>query len=262
MHLASASLRRWITLALLSTSSSLLPALASADRVPLVGTGSTSLLNGPSSVRVQFGRIVPVEPGAVFCPQVVTFSEVPGGPTPGTNYDGILVVDGLHFAERFAGQSVGASGDFDVISGAPSSPLLLQAGAAGQNLDVFDYAGNLLAGLGAVGFPDMDAIGEGSIAIHFQLPQARVKLDLLGGNGGSASLRFYRADGSLIDDVLISGLADLPYGFGTLDGSYSISGILIQNTDASGIGVDNLCFDAGPVSARPLTWGTLKQLYR
>jgi hypothetical protein len=62
--------------------------------------------------------------------------------------------------------------------------------------------------------------------------------------------------------VVVTGLGDLPYGFATYDGSYSIAGLLIQNADASGVGVDDICYDAAPVSAHPLSWGTLKQLYR
>src|SRR6185503_14932944 len=149
-----------------------------------------------------------------------------GGPTPGTNYDGVLPAGGLLFAERFAGQTFGVSGDFDFISGSPTNPLLPQAGAAGQNLDVFDYAGNVLAGLGPIGIPDIDAIGEGSIAIYLPAAQSMLKLTLVGGNGGSATLSFYRRDGSLIDDVIVPTVTDLSYGFGTLDGSNTIAGIL------------------------------------
>jgi hypothetical protein len=144
----------------------------------------------------------------------------------------------------------------------PSNPLQSQVGAAGQNLDVFDYAGNVLAGLGPIGYPDIDAIGEGSIAILFPMPQAQVKLSLVGGNGGSATLSFYRGDGSLIDEVMVSDLGDMAYGFGTFDGSPVIAGILIQNSDASGLGVNNICYGGETLSARSATWGRLKQLYR
>jgi hypothetical protein len=207
-------------------------------------------------------QIVPLDTALVMCLSRVTFSDVPGGPTPGTNYDDVLMAEGLYFAERFAGQSVSSSGDFDDISGTPSGPLTLQAGDPGANLDVFDYDGNVLAGLGPIGYDDIDAIGEGSIAIYFPPNQSMVKLKLLGGNGGSATLRFYRRDGSLIGEVVVSDLSDLTYAFGTADGSYSIAGILIQNTDASGIGVDDICYDGSPTDVRPMTWGNLKRRYR
>jgi hypothetical protein len=208
------------------------------------------------------GDIVPIDPAQVTCYKLATFSDLDGGEPPGTNYDGVLSSGGLLFSERFAGQTVSSSDVFDVISGLPSNPIQPLAGEPGQNLDVFDYAGNVLTGLGPIGFPDIDAIGEGAIAIYFTAAQARVKFSLVGGNGGSATLRFYRRDGSLIDEVVVSDLADLPYAFATLDESYTIAGILIQNTDASGIGIGDICYDDAPVGVRPVTWGSLKQRYR
>ena len=208
------------------------------------------------------GQIIPIDTTAVICPMQVTFSDVEGGETPGTNYDGVLYSTGLRFSERFAGQSVSSGGDFDVISGLPSKPLAPQVGEAGQNLDVFNYGGNVLTGLGPIGFPDIDAIGEGSIAIYFPAAQSKAKLSLVGGNGGSATLSFYRSDGSLIDEVVVSNLADLSYAFGTVDDSYIISGVLIQNNDTSGIGVQNICYDGAVTSARPVSWGNLKRRYR
>jgi hypothetical protein len=120
----------------------------------------------------------------------------------------------------------------------------------------------VLAGLGNLGFPDLDAIGEGSIAISFPAPQAHVSFDLVGGNGGSATLGFYRMDGSLIDNITVTGLADLRYGFATPDGAASIAGILIQNTDPSGIGIDNICHSGGTTGSRAVSWSRIKRLYR
>ncbi|MFI5371616.1 MAG: hypothetical protein ACHQ52_08665 [Candidatus Eisenbacteria bacterium] len=215
-----------------------------------------------SSVAPVDGTIVPIDPGLVPCTEIATFSDVLGGDTPGTNYDGFVYSGGLQFAERFVGQTLGYAGDFDAVSGTPVDPLALQVGSPGQNLDVFAYTTNVLAGLGHLGYPDLDAIGEGSIAVYFPAPQSRVSFMLVGGNGGSATLSFYRGDGSLIDDVVVSGLADLEYGFATADATPSIAGILIQNTDPSGIGVVNICHDGGIVSSRSVTWGKIKTLYR
>lgn len=262
MHLASASQRGLVTFIFAAALAIALSSVAAAgDRVPLIGTGS-SPANAHTTITPAGALILPRDPSLIPCMQPVSFTDLEGGPAPGTNFDGVVVSGGMLFAERFAGQSLGSSGDFDLVSGAPSNPLTPQAGAPGQNLDVFDYAGNVLAGLGPIGYPDIDAIGEGSIAMVFPLPQSQVKFDLVGGNGGSATLSFYRANGTLIDDVTVSGLADLTYGFATADATASIAGILVQNTDASGIGVVKICYDAGIVSARAATWGRLKQLYR
>lgn len=261
MHLAQAALRRLTTFVMASVLLSALIGVARADRFPLVGS-NVAPRSGTTSVNPVSGQIVSIDPTLVPCTQSVTFDDVTGGETPGTNYDGIVVSGGLLFAERFIGQIQGASGDFDAITGTPSNPLMPQAGDAGENLDVFDYAGNVLTGLGPVGYPDIDAIGEGSIAIYFPAPQSKVKFDLVGGNAGSATVSFYRTNGTLIDVVTVTGLADLSYGFGTADASATIAGVLIQNDDASGIGVDNICYDTSVTNARVASWGTLKQLYR
>jgi hypothetical protein len=260
MRFALASVRRSISFALLSLVSSV-GLTQAGDRVPLVGTDPPTHVR-PSVVSGTSGQIVPIDTLLVPCPLLVTFSELEGGASPGTSYDGIVSSGDLQFGQHFVGQSLSYSGDFDVVSGLPEDPLQLEVGWEGQNLDVFDFAGNVLAGLGPIGYPDIDAIGEGSIAIYFPSPQSKVKLAIVGGNGGSATLSFYRTDGSLIDEVLVSGLADLAYGFGTAPESNSIAGILIQNTDASGIGLSNICYDVAAVSARRKTWGILKRLYR
>jgi hypothetical protein len=256
-----APLRTLIALAVLSCSSAGGSAHA-ADRVPLVGNGVPDPFHRASVVSSAIGDIVPIDTALVSCATVVTFSDVNGGASPGTDYDGVLDSGGLLFSERFAGQSLASSSPFDVVTGTPSDPLQSLAGEPGQNLDVFDFAGNALAGLGPIGFPDIDAIGEGSIAIYFSAAQSRVRFSLVGGNGGSATLRFYRRNGSLIDEVVVSGLADLAYAFGTRDDGYDIAGVLIQNDDASGMGIDDICYDGAPVSTRTVSWGSLKQRYR
>jgi len=259
VHVAPVFLRRLSSFVLLSWLSAASAHAGAPD--PLRGEGmprSTprSIVSGGS------GQIVPLDTLDVPCPLLINFAKVPSGDYPGTNYDGIVISGDVQFSEHFAGQSVGSNGVFDVVSGTPTDPLQSEAGAAGQNLDLFDDATKVLAGLGAIGYPDIDAIGEGSIAIYYPAAQSRVKLSIVGGNGGSARVRFYRQNGSLIDEVVVSGLTDLSYGFGTFDDSHIIAGILIQNDDASGIGVANVCYDGFKVSTRPLTWGRLKQLYR
>jgi hypothetical protein len=240
-----------------------LPGIAGADRLPLIGSGAVAPLTGGSINHLTNFLIVPVDPDSVPCPQSATFNSLPGGENPGANYDDIIQSGGLYFAERFVGQTLSYNGDFDVISGIPTNPLSLQAGASGQNLNVLLYTtSNVLGGLGNLGYPDLDAIGEGSIAISFPTPQSRVSFEIVGGNGGSATLGFYGANGSLLDNVVVSGLAEIRYGFATADGERSIAGILIQSTDPSGIGVDNICHDGGVTSPHAATWGRLKTLYR
>ena len=258
-----AAFRGLVRLATLLALACALPLSAHADRVPLVGSGTVTPFTSDRISSMTSNLIVPVNPDSVGCPQVATFNSLPGGENPGANYDGIIQTAGLEFAERFVGQTLGYSGDFDAVSGVPANPLALQVGLPGQNLSVLLYSvSNVLSGLGNLGFPDFDAIGEGAIAIYFPTTQFRVAFDIVGGNGGSATIGFYGADGSLLDNVVVSGLGDLRYGFGTSNGVRSIAGVLIQSTDPSGIGVDNVCHDGGVTSLRASTWGRVKTLYR
>ena len=261
MRLAQTAFRVLVALSAVPGLTCALSGTAHADRLPLLGSNPTSY-TGSASIKLGVGLVVPVDPDSVSCFLTATFTDVAGGATPGTNYDGIVMSGGVFFGESFAGQTVGSSGNFDVVSGAPSNPLTLHVGAPGQNLDVFDYSTNVLTGLGPLVFPDLDAIGEGSIAILYPFSQFRVGFEIVGGNGGSATLGFYRADGSLLDSIGLSGLGDLRYRFATADGTSSIAGILIQNTDPAGIGVDNVCYDQQPTTARAVTWGSVKSRYR
>jgi hypothetical protein len=234
---------------------------AGADKLPLLGSETAAPGPGGGALSTT-GEIVVIDGDAVECARTASFEDLDGGASPGTSYDIVLWSGTILFGERFQGQTLGNAGDFDVVSGTPSDPLTPQAGSAGQNLNIFTYVSNVLVGLGHIGFPDIDAIGEGSIALYFPAPQRRVGLQLVGGNGGSATLDFYRADGSLIDSIVLTGLGEFRYGFETADATNSIAGILIQSTDASGVGLDDVCYEAGVVSSRSVSWGTLKTLYR
>ena len=57
------------------------------------------------------GSIVQVNPATIPCVNIANFEDVAAG-----NYNGILVSGGLQFAERFVGQVLSYSGDFDVLS--------------------------------------------------------------------------------------------------------------------------------------------------
>jgi len=209
------------------------------------------------------GLVAVVDPASLSCVQTTTFDDVPGGGAPGTNYDGIFASVGVYFSERFVGQTIGYSGDFDVVTGAPSSPLFPQVGLPGQNLNVFIHiASQVLTGLGPLGFPDFNSIGEGSVAMYFPLGQSELGFQLVGGNAGTATIDFYRSNGSLIDTIVLSGLAETSYGFSRVGGMPDIAGVLIQTDDPAGIGIDNVCHDVGVVPTRTTTWGKMKALYR
>lgn len=204
-------------------------------------------------------QISQVDYGTLGGTQFVTFDDVAGGGAPGTNYDGIFFSNGVGFAERFVGQTVTNAGGFDQLGGAPSGGgLTLQIGAAGQNLNIFQNTdSNVLTGLGFAGFPQSDAIGEGSFAALFSSGQSQFGFQLVGGNGGSANVSFFGNDGSLIQSIVLSSLSDSFYGFQRDGGFNDIYGISIDNNDAAGIGFDNLKFDVRSVGGavpEPATW--------
>jgi hypothetical protein len=180
--------------------------------------------------------------------ELITFEDLPQISQPGTSYDTIFVSGGVAFAERFVGQTLTYSGDFDQLSGSPSAPLALQVGAEGENTNIFagtyggEY-GNVLNGLGPEGYPNFDAIGEGSFAMLFSADQSEFGFQLVGGNGGNAYIDFFERDGTLIDSIVLSSLADDFYGFSREGGLQDIAGISIYNDDSAGIGIDDIIHD-------------------
>jgi len=199
-------------------------------------TGFTALAEAAPVNQVDYGSLTGT--------QLVTFDDVAGGAAPGTNYNSVFVSGGASFAERFAGQTNTPAGGFDILSGTPTASLSLSVGAANQNLNVFvNFTSQVLTGLGPLGFPNFDAIGEGSFAVLFSTDQSEFGFQLVGGNGGSATIDFFRRDGSLIQEIIVSGLADAFYGFSRDGELHDIAGISIFNTDPGGIGFDNLKHD-------------------
>jgi PKD repeat protein len=199
-------------------------------------------------------EIVQIDPAELTCEAVVTFDDVSGGDAPGTNYDGVFESGNAALAERFVGQTLSYSGDFDVLSGTPAMPLTLQVGLPYENLCVYHYYGTdsqVMPGCGPLGWPASDAIGEGSFAILFDYDQSEFGFDLVGGNDGSCTVNFFRRDGTLIDSHTISGLADISYGFRRVGGIYDIAGVSVHNEDLAGIGVDNICHDVSGVPGFP-----------
>jgi hypothetical protein len=183
---------------------------------------------------------------------LIDFESLAGGGAPGTNYDNIIDLDGASFGERFSGQTLGQSGNSDTLSGAPAGNLSLVAGAPNQNLNIYNFGGaegNILTGLGPLGFPEFDAIGEGAVTILFDKDQSEFGFESVGGDLGSATFEFWARDGSLLGTLNPAGLGTDFFGFQS--DSANIGGISIWNTDPAGIGFNDIIFDvpADPVPA-------------
>ena len=201
--------------------------------------------------------------GTLTGTQLITFDDVAGGAAPGTNYDAIFRSGNTSFGERLLGQTLTTSGDFDILSGAPTGSLSLAVGAPGQNLNIFIHTNlsQVLTGLGPKGFPDYDAVGEGSFAVLFDKDQSQFGFQLVGGNSGSAWIDFFRRDGSLISEIVVASLSEEFYGFSRDEAIMDIAGISIYNTDPAGIGFDNLRHDVAgepvvPIPATLLLFGS------
>ena len=180
--------------------------------------------------------------------QTIDFNDVAGGPAPGTNYDNLLNFGGILIGERFAGQTLSFIAGSDSLSGSPTGPLTVLAGAPNQNLAIAESPlegalTNALAGIGPAGFPSFNGIGEGSVAILFDNDQSQFGFQSVGGNLGTANFDFFRRDGSLIQTLTPTSLTSNSFGFEREGGLNDIAGISIWNTDFGGIGFDNIIFD-------------------
>lgn len=92
------------------------------------------------------------------------------------------------------------------------------------------------------------AIGEGWFGLLFDFDQSEFGFQLVGGNGGTTFVDFFLRDGSLIDSIMLWGLADAFYSFSREGGVKDIAGVAIYKNDGGGIGFDNLKRD---VAGRP-----------
>lgn len=203
-----------------------------------------------------FATPVIVTPGSLSSSAgLITFDDLQGGVSTGTDYDDILVSNGASFAERFVGQTLTHSGGSDILGGNPVGPLSLEVGEPSRNLNIFSYknTSNVLDGLGPARdeFPVEKTLGEGSFAVLFLYDQSEFGFDLVGGNAGNAYVSFFTRSGMLIDAITLSGLNEnQSYAF-SREGAYSdIAGFSIYNNDPGGIGIDNIRLYV-PVSAVP-----------
>lgn len=218
--------------------------------------GAAIALLGASALSAQ---VTQVNYAALTGTEFISYADVTGGPAPGTNYNGVIVVDGVAFGERFDGQTLTASGNFDQLGGTPSNSLALLAGADGQNLAFFQSpAGLVLSGVGPAGFPIFDAIGEGAVSLMFSSDQSEFGLRIAGGNSGTANIAFFRADGSLIQSIALGGLpVASSYGFTRDGGILDIRGISIWNNDLTGIGLAGLRHNVQSAVPEPSAWAMM-----
>ena len=204
------------------------------------------------------GQITQVDYNSLTGTEFVSVNSITATSGAGTNYDGIIVIDGVAFGEHFVGQTVSPSGNFDQIGGTPTGNLSLEPGAPGQNIvGLLSPAGAVLSGVGPAGYPVFDAIGEGAVSILFSSDQSEFGFRLTGGHGGNAYVSFFGDDGSVIDSFTLSALPLVGlFGFARDGGVNDIRGISIWNDDLTGIGLTGFRHDVAAVP-EPATWAML-----
>jgi hypothetical protein len=220
-----------------------------------VGLNVDRAFEGTPRMAPSNGGIEEIDPSTLTCDGIIQFDDITGGIQPGTHYDTVVESDGADFAERFVGQTLTLSGNFDILSGTPSGPLSLQVGAANHNVGVVEAPScgptQILAGWGPPGFPDFSGGGEGCFAVLFDFDQSEFGFRICGGNGGTAAVNFFQRNGSLIDQIVVANLSDQVYAFRRLGGVNDIAGISIHNDDPGGVGFDDLCHDVPGVPGDP-----------
>jgi hypothetical protein len=204
----------------------------------------------PVTARACDAPVCMVDRDHIYLPEIVTFDDLPSGYGLGTRIDTVLDQPGARFGEHFHGQTRGAQGDHDLISGVARAPLTLRDGGEGETLGIMRLLGsNILLGHGPRKFPASEAVGEGAIAVLFDRDQAALGFDLRGGESGLAEVSFLTRDGRVIHRMTLGPVGEDQFTFARRDMQADIGGILIQNTDAQGIAIDNLVFGlASPTS--------------
>lgn len=218
--------------------------------LPLALASLCALAAGPA--QAQFVNALPY---AWVQGSLVSFEDLVLTDPDGTLLEGLVSSGGVQFGERFDGQELAlrlaprpgsvAQDWFDDLSfGAPLPGLTLLAGASGANLGGYVYAdadGQALAGIGPQHPDGSDPFGFGAISARFASPVAALGLQVREAQGGSAWLALYRADGSLIQRLTLSNLADGHYAWERSDGLADIAGFSLYNADSYyGIAIDNL----------------------
>ena len=194
-----------------------------------------------------------VDPDTLHFTRVITFDDLPSSPGIGRQIDTVLVQPGARFGERFLGQTLFNTGDFDLVQGPALPPLTAIAGAPGQSLGSIRLASTtVLHGHGPRGFPNPEAVGEGAISVVFDRDQTAFGFDIRGGESGAATVVFLRRDGSIIASLGLGPLAEKSYAFVRRMGENDIAGFLFENTDPQGVSLDNLRFENNQVIGQPL----------
>lgn len=157
---------------------------------------------------------------------------------------GFITQTGATYGERFAGQTLSTGTGFDVLTGLPTSPLVLLSNPVAN-----DNIGLLFFGGSNVIYGDLNAtVGEGAVSILFDTEITGLGFNVVGVDGGAFTVQFFDTGGALIGSITQALVSDSFFGFAATGGS-TIAGVSITNTDIAGIGFDNVQFNGVPEPA-------------
>jgi hypothetical protein len=167
--------------------------------------------------------------GASTQPLMEDFSSLPAGSI--AYFDG----NGLQIAESFAGLTVNDPGSplFEFYTGSPTAPLALSVGVAAEGIS--SNTGGFVALRGGTGPGTL----QGVAAVLFDYDVLELGFTLAGANGGASNFRFYAADGSLLDTVVVPSLQNLSYTFVS---AVPFRGVALENSDPAGVVYDDFRF--------------------
>lgn len=159
---------------------------------------------------------------------------------------------GLTIGQMLVGQTNVPVDWFDFVSGTPAMPLRIDDTTPpeyGLNISTV-YSRTVMAGLGPLGFPHRDSLGEGALTILFDADQYVVGVEVIGVNDGPMSLTFYNRGGSVIGQFDVPQPLNDTYVYSSVAGD--IAALTINNHDLGGLAYGNLLFLPGVPSGPPV----------
>lgn len=149
------------------------------------------------------------------------FADVPLG-----DVNGVLVQEGVRFAERFAGQTLKTTNGIDSLTGAPTNPLFLVAGANGESLQH-----SIVLERHELGGKSAGSELQGTTAVLFDGDQSELSLELNYLRLNEILIDFYDRSGRKLDRVIARASVRtdrVAYGFRREGGVADIAGFTLQ----------------------------------
>jgi len=177
-----------------------------------------------------------------------------------TAKDGTLIRPGITIGERFAGQALRFFFDFDAthdaLVGLPTAPLKVLPGRLVPNENLYQISDAFTTPPTAILLPlapgDLERVlsrpnsgffGNGAASFLFDADVRDFGFGLISHSEiGTAVVRFFRQDGSLVDEVFLTSLDPQFYGFTIGNHIPEIRGVSITTDQPRGVGLIDVKF--------------------